>query len=93
MVFSLLLVKIDVYFLSNEVEVALLLFYPMGLKLTSSLRLVLYEVTLSSSKLSSNSPSLFYTSLVIFVVYYCYSFTYSIVDYVATVIMYHYHER
>jgi hypothetical protein len=28
--------KIDVYFLSNEIEVALLLFYPMGLKLTSS---------------------------------------------------------
>jgi hypothetical protein len=46
MVFSLLLAvgcwsKIDVYFLSNEIEVALLpccllLFYPMGLKLTSS---------------------------------------------------------
>ncbi len=28
--------KIDVYFLSNDIEVALLLFYPMGLKLTSS---------------------------------------------------------
>ncbi len=28
--------KIDLYFLSNEIEVALLLFYPMVLKLTSS---------------------------------------------------------
>jgi hypothetical protein len=32
--------KIDVDFLSNEIEVALLLFYPIGLKLTSSVSVV-----------------------------------------------------
>ncbi len=42
--------KIDVYFLSNEIEVALLLFYPMGLKSTSSVLITRPGLLTNSSR-------------------------------------------
>jgi hypothetical protein len=48
--------KTDVYFLSNGIEVALLLFYPMGLQLTSSVLVAL--VSTVAIRIPSIHPSI-----------------------------------